>query len=165
MANRVLGKAEYRAHRTGGVVTLTAIGEFPNFNDKADFEELPIEIFPPHFGFYFIQKDIGLPAKKPFCYSEVISFPTSTKSITIVDANGSHVVHIEEIGVPEPTQRKPAGSDNGYCVFALSAGGTPGSLHIAQCNSMEEPLLSLYRRVFGPATHEACENYLRNKQS
>ena len=56
MANRVLGKAEYSAHRTGGVVTLTAIGEFPNFNDKADFEELPFDIFPPQFGFYSSKK-------------------------------------------------------------------------------------------------------------
>ena len=46
MATRVLGKAAYQAHRTGGLVTLTATGQFPNFNDKADFDQLPFSNFP-----------------------------------------------------------------------------------------------------------------------
>ena len=50
MANKVLGTAKYHATRVGGVTTLTAVGTFPNFNDKADIEELPILIFPPQFG-------------------------------------------------------------------------------------------------------------------
>ena len=138
----------------GGVVTLAAIGEFPNFNDKADFDQLPIEIFPPQFGFYFIHQDITLPAIKPFCYSEVIIFPISAKSITIIDADGRHVVDIEEICVQEPTECKPTGSEKGFCVFAI-IGGT--QLLIAKCDSI---LPAIYTRVFGPATYAECEQYV-----
>lgn len=158
MANRVLGKAAYKAHRTGGVVTLTATGEFPNFNDKADFDQLPFRIFPPQFGFYFIQQDITLPAIKPFCYSEVIIFPTIAQSLTIIDADGPHIVGIEEIHVQEPTECKPSGSEQGFCVFAI-IGGT--RLLIAKCDSI---LPAIYRRVFGPATYVECEQYVGSNQ-
>ena len=102
MATRVLGKAEYQAYRTGRLVTLTARGEFPNFNDKADFEQLPFRIFPPQYGFYFIHQDISLPATRPFCYSEVIVFPANAPSITIVDVDGRHDI---PVATQEPGQR------------------------------------------------------------
>ena len=159
MATRVLGKAAYQAHRTGGLVTLTATGQFPNFNDKADFDQLPFRIFPPQFGFYFIHQDITLPAIRPFCYSEVIIFPTTAPSITIVDADGPRDIQIEEIRMEEPVQEETAKSEQGFCVFEV-IGGT--KLLIAKCDAL---LPAIYRRLFGPVAFSECEKYVSDHQN
>src|SRR5262245_21636084 len=75
MAKKVLGRGSYRAVRMAGMVRLTATGETPHFNDKTDFEQLPFMIFPPMYGFFFIEQDVSLPAMRPFTYEESIAFP------------------------------------------------------------------------------------------
>lgn len=137
---------------------MTATGEFPNFNDKADFDQLPFRIFPPQYGFYFIHQDINIPAIKPFCYSEVIVFPTNASSITIVDTDGPHQTPLEEIQIEEPVKDEPAKSEQGFCVFQI-IGRT--ELLIAKCDAI---LPAIYKRVFGPASYEECEKYLGDHQ-
>jgi hypothetical protein len=158
MTSRVLGKAEYQAHRTGRLVTVTATGEFPNFNDKADFEQLPFRIFPPEYGFYFIHQDIRIPTVKPFCYSEVIAFPTNAPFIIIVDADGSHNIPLKEIQIEEPVKEEPAKSEKGFCVFQNINGS---SLSIAKCDVI---LPAIYRKVFGPASYQECEKYVSDNR-
>jgi len=156
MANKVLGKAKYHATRVGGVTTLTAVGTFPNFNDKADIEQLPILIFPPQFAFYFIHQDISLPALRPFTYSEIISFPKNSAAVMVRDADGLHPVPITEIALPEPTLHAHKPTDTGFCVYSVI--GT-NHLHLAKCEAI---LPTIYHRVFGPATHAECEKYIAN---
>src|ERR1044072_8158634 len=156
MSRRELGRASYRAYRLFGVTHLIAIGETPNLNDKVDFEQLPFRIFPPIFGFFFIHQDFRLPARKPFVYQESIIYPTGVNSIRIQDADGIHDVPIADVvSTDAMTDRFVPGSDPNYCVFSWI--GTNWLL-IAKCDAI---LPAVYTRVFGPATYEACQSYVR----
>lgn len=155
MPTKVLGRATYKAIRSGGSTRLIAHGQTPNLNDKVDIEPLPFLIFPPWYGFYFIHQDIQLPAVKPFVYEEEIFVPASANSVQVQDAVGRHTVPIETIAPPHvPTE--PAPTTPGFCVFALVAGGGP--LLIAPCASI---LPAIYHRVFGPATYGECKDYVK----
>jgi len=155
MPTKVLGNAEYKAVRTGGVTRLIASGIAPNLNTKTDFEQLPFLIFPPMFAFYFIESEIVLPALRPFVYEEIIVFPQSANVVTIQDASGDHAVSIEEVAVPDIESITPSPDNAGYCVFSWI--GT-NSLKIAKCDAI---LPAVYSRVFGPATYQECEMYVQ----
>lgn len=154
MASKVLGRASYKAFRLFGVTHLVAVGETPNLNDKVDFEQLPFRIFPPMFGFYFIHADFRLPATKPFVHEERIMYPAGVNSIRIQDTDGIHNVPIADVVSVEKIERIAA-SDVGYCVFSWIGINT---LLISKCDAI---LPAVYTRVFGPATYEACESYVR----
>jgi hypothetical protein len=157
MSRRVLGRAAYKAYRLFGVLHLIAVGETPNLNDKVDFEQLPFRIFPPMFGFYFIQQDISLPATKPFVYEESVAYPQGVNLVRIQDADGIHDVPIADV-VPVETeaQRSLVGADGNYCVFSWIGINT---MMIAKCDAI---VPAVYTRVFGPSTYEGCQAYIRD---
>jgi len=163
MSQRELGRATYKAHRLMGVVSLTATGELANFNDKPDFDQLPFLIFPPIWAFYVIKPDIGLPAIRPFTYTEQIAFPQSAKSIRIQDAIGYHDVPIAELTIPDFNVSETgtvAGAN--FCVFRMVGPGSTGGINpllMAQCDTI---LPAIYARVFGPATADACRKYIND---
>lgn len=159
MPDKQPGKAKYRAFRFGHMTMLVATGETPNFNDKTDFEELPLRIFPPMYGFYFIHPDILLPAVRPFVYQEVITFPASANQIRIQDADGVHDVAIEEVPAPTQEQAAPAPNDPGYCVFSLTM--NERLLFTAKCDAI---LPAIYTKVFGPDTYANCQRYIQEHQ-
>lgn len=154
MPNRILGKASYYALRIGGVTTITATGTMPNFNDKADFDQLPLRISPPQFAFYFIQQQIGLPALRPFTHSEIIVYPQDVSFIWIRDATGLHQIQIAEVIPQSPTTSQPNPEDPGYCVYSQL---NDTSLAIAKCN---EILPAVYSNIYGPETYSKCEAYV-----
>jgi len=159
MPNKQLGRAKYRALRFGHITILIATGETPNFNDKTDFEQLPLRIFPPMYGFYFIHADISLPALRPFVYEEAITFPASANRIRIQDADGIHEVAIEEIPAPAQPQAAPDANEPDYCVFSLT--GNEGLLFTAKCDAI---LPAIYSKVFGPDTYANCQRYIKEHQ-
>jgi hypothetical protein len=159
VAQRVLGRADYKAYRLLGLVHLVATGETANLNDKVDFDQLPFLIFPPMYAFYLIPADIGLPAIMPFKYEENISFPKSARSIRIQDADGVHDVLIADVEIPDfdiAVMAAPTGSN--FCVFR---GFGINPLMMAPCDAR---LLPGYERVFGPATHAECEKYIKDNR-
>ena len=99
MATQHLGRAKYRAIRSGATIRLIAIGETRHFNDQTDFELLPFNIYPSMYAFYFIQADILMPAMRPFVYEEMIPFPLDPNSFRVQDADGFHDVPIIDIAV------------------------------------------------------------------
>lgn len=162
MAQRELGRATYKAYRLIGIVSLTATGELANLNDKPDFDQLPFRIMPPMWAFYVIRPDIGLPATRPFTYSEQIAYPKSANSIRIQDADGFHDVPIAEVVIPDFNISATDATSATFCVFrVVGLGGTGGinPLLIAQCDAI---LPAIYARVFGPATADECRKYIND---
>lgn len=154
MAKKVLGKASYSATRIGGMVRLSASGQVAHWNDKTDFDALPFLIFPPIYGFYFIEQDISLPAVRPFTYEETISYPVTSKTVRIHDADGRHDVPIADIRVPDMDVAVEAGKV--YCVYEW-----PGvkPLLIAKKDAI---LPAVYTKVFGPDAYKACQKYVKD---
>jgi hypothetical protein len=156
MPKKELGKAQYKAFRNGDSVKIIAAGTAPGMNVKTDVEQLPFEIYPPMFGFYFIVPDIVLPALRPFVYEEDVPFPRSAVAITILDSEGKFAVKIKELATTVPRHISPAPSAPGYCVFSWI--GTD-ALKIAKCDAA---LPAVYSRTFGPATYGECEKYVKD---
>lgn len=156
MTKRVLGRATYKAWRSGGLLHLSAKGETRHFNDKVDFEQLPFLIFPPMFGFFFIEPGIGLPAIRKFVHEESFVFPKSATVVRIQDADGTHNVPITDISMPELTQLDIPPSEDGYCVFAWTG---INSMMIAKCDAN---VPAVYTRVFGPDTYAKCKKYIQD---
>jgi hypothetical protein len=158
MADKQLGKATYRAVRSGVLTTLIAAGETPNFNDTMHFEMLPFRIFPPMYAFYFIHADIGLPTIRPFVYEQSITFPPKSPSIRIQDADGLHDVAIEEIkSAPELTEPQPA--EGNFCVFSWAAADQ--LMLTAKCDAI---LPAVYSKISGPNTYAECQQYIKDHQ-
>lgn len=158
MSSKELGRATFSAFRLGGATTthIFAAGKTPNWNDKVDVEQLPIRIFPPWYGLYFIHQDFQQPAERPFLYHESISYPPEEKIITIVDADGDHKVAILDISFAAERALKPAPRDAQFCVFENI---NTHALLIAPCDVI---LPAIFRRVFGPADLAACEKYVKD---
>jgi len=155
MPKKELGKADYKAVRNGDMVKVIAAGTVSASNIKTDLEQLPFQIYPPMFAFYFIVPDIVLPTLRPFVYEEDVPFPKNATVITISDATGKHTVKIESAAAPtQPSS--PAPTDTGYCVFSWIGTDT---LKIAKCDAI---LPAVYTRVFGPATFGECQKYVKD---
>jgi hypothetical protein len=103
----------YQAARIAGVaVAIAATGEAPNFNTRVTLEQLPWKIYPPHFGLFFEHPQITLPATRPFVVSTLVGYPTDIDELTVIDANGRHIVKIQAsmmLGAPrERINEEPA---------------------------------------------------------
>lgn len=155
MRKKELGKAQYKAIRNGKLVKVIATGTVPSTNIKTDLEQLPIEIFPPMYGFFFIMPEILLPSTRDFVYEEEVPYPESATMITILDAEGEHHITIEKLEVAEIKPHKPAPNDSGYCVYAWR---DVDLIKIAKCN---DNLLSMLSHEFGPETYGECEKYVK----
>jgi hypothetical protein len=153
MSSKHYGRATYKAFRSGGFVHIVASGETPNLTDQVILEELPFLIFPPMYGLFFVTQEISLPALKPFTVEKQISFPPTASSVRVQDADGDHSVAISDVGPVPSSPLSIAGGD--YCVFQWI--GTDSHV-IAKCNAI---VAAVYSRVFGPGTHEQCEQYIR----
>ena len=95
-----LGRAKYRATRLGTSVVITAEGMLGYWNELTDIRQLPQRIFPPQFGFFVCTPEIGLPATRPFTYSETVGYPLDAKTLVMHDADGAHTIEITEIKSP-----------------------------------------------------------------
>lgn len=158
MSTKELGRGVFSAFRLGGATTthIFAAGKTPNWNDKVDIEQLPIRIFPPWYGLYFIHQDFRQPAERPFLYHEAIAYPPDQKVITIVDADGEHKVPILEIPFAAERATEAAPRAAQFCVFENI---NNHALLIAACDVI---LPAIYRRVFGPADLAACEKFVKD---
>lgn len=159
MTKRDFGKAEYKAYRSGELVRLLAHGIAPNFNTKPDFQQMPWRIYPPHYGFYFITPEIMIPTLRPFTYEELVAFPRGVSAIPVVDADGGHLVDIEEVSFSPLTFELPNPKDKGYCVFADLM---TDQQRVAKCDAI---LVGMPPRVFGPATYGECMEYIASRKS
>lgn len=155
MYSKELGVAEYSAVRVGNnVVEIVAVGTVPAVNIKVDIEQLPFFIYPPIFALYFLTPPIVLPAIHPFCYKERVSFLKDSEVITVLDADGQHVIKVQEIEVPQIEKKFPVPTDTGFCVFSWV--GT-SKLQISSCDAM---VPSVFSREYGPATFRECQTYV-----
>jgi len=155
MYSKELGIAECSAVRVGNnVVEIVAVGTVSAVNIKVDIEQLPFFIHPPMFALYFLTPPIVLPAIHPFCYKERVSFPKDSEVITVLDADGQHVIKVQEIEVPQIEKKLPAPTDTGFCVFLWV--GT-SKLQISSCDEM---VPSVFSREYGPATFGECQTYV-----
>ena len=156
MTRREFGKAEYKAYRSGDLVILIAHGIAPNFNTKTDFERMPWRIYPPHYGFYFLTPETEIPALRPFTCEELVAFPKGVGALPVVDADGSHLIDIEEVSFSPSTFELPDPTEKGYCVFADLM---TDRKRVAKCDAI---LVGMPPRVFGPATYGECMEYVEN---
>lgn len=158
MPSKDLGKAEYMAIRNGNLVKIIATGVVPGMNVKVDIEQLPFLIQPPMFALYFIRPDIVLPAVRPFIYEEEVVFPKTAARLSINDADGRHIVEIENGAPPADPPVLPAPGDKGYCVFSWTG---IDQLKIAKCDAA---LPAVYSRIFGPDTFAECQRHALERQ-
>jgi hypothetical protein len=157
MANKTLGTAKFSAYRLGGVTTLAAIGETAYWNDKVDFEELPFIGDRPAFAFVVTRQDVGLPAIRPFSYEEQVFVASSATSVLVEAADGVHDIAISQVRIPPVIAgADPDDQSEAFCVYR-----TIGILHlwIGRC---DDKVPMIYEKVFGPATQQACEEYVRD---
>lgn len=157
--SKVLGKATYSAYRENDIVHVTAEGEKPYLQTKVTIEQLPFLIYPPIYALYFETSGIASPVVVPFLVERAITgFPSSAKSISIEDATGHHTIPIETRAGPSVGMHTLALSEaaaiGNFCVFQQL--GT-ARLLIAACDAM---LPAIYTRVFGPAGHAECQQYV-----
>lgn len=154
MAKKERGSAEYRAIRNGNLVRLIAHGDIPYFNIKVDFEQLPLRITPPHFGFFFLVPEIVFGGPLPFVHEESFPYPHDADNITVVDSAGAREIHIESVTINPPQLDTPARDESGYCVFTHLA----TDQHIVgRCDA---PVLGVYKRSFGPGTYGECIDFI-----
>ena len=144
----------YQAARIAGVaVAIAATGEAPNFNTRVTLEQLPWKIYPPHFGLFFEHPQITLPATRPFVVSTLVGYPTDIDDLTVIDANGRHIVKIQAsmmLGAPrERINEEPA-------FLAYKQIGFPNCM-IAPVDAV---VPMIFARAYGPDTYAKCEAWI-----
>jgi hypothetical protein len=150
--SKALGRASYSAYRQYGVLYIVAEGTKPNLQTKIVIEEQPIRIFPPQFALFFETPGIMSPMEMPFLVEKAFpAYPFSAKTVTILDAAGDHILSIEHRDAKTAARTGPTSS---YCVFQQIFSDR---YVIALCDAI---LPTIYRRVFGPASHQECEQYV-----
>ncbi|MBB5695798.1 hypothetical protein [Muricoccus pecuniae] len=111
-----------------------AEGILPNQNDRADIVQMPWRILPPQFALVFIQAQISLPATRPFRTVEVFGYPSRQSAMTIHDANGRHVVPIEDGAEQKLLAAKLAPQEDGQ----IRVGYSKSSLQEAFDNAVRQ---------------------------
>lgn len=112
-ASSVLGRGTYKAFRLGAQIAIQAEGNLPNHNDRADIVQMPWRILPPQFALFFVQAPISLPAVRPFRVVEVFGYPSRAAAVTVRDADGRHVVPIEDLAGQKLSAANLAPSEDG----------------------------------------------------
>jgi len=141
------------ARLTNAAVIIVAIGEAPNFNTRVTIEQLPWRIYPPHFGLFFETPEIALPATRPFVVWAVAGFPADIDELTIVDANGRHVVKIAS-AIRFQAADKDVNAEKAFLAYKQI--GLPNCM-IAPFDAM---VPMIFTRAFGPATYADCEAWI-----
>ncbi len=95
-ATRVPGRGSYLAYQIGDLVTLAATGIKPNPATQVSLVALPSFVFPPIFGLFFTQTGPGIQIPVPFHVEAHLHSPTDIKTLTVVDAAGSHKVPVTQ---------------------------------------------------------------------
>jgi hypothetical protein len=149
------GVAEsYQAARIHGVVVaIIAIGQAPNLNTLVTIEQLPWRIYPPHFGLFFEQPIIVLPTTRPFVVTALVGFPTDRDELTIIDANGRHVVKIGSV-LEFRAAKQDVNAEKAFIAYKQL--GFPNCM-IAPEDAM---VPMIFARAFGPDTYAACEAWI-----
>ena len=144
----------YEAARIhGAAVVIIAAGEAPYLNTRVTLEQLPWRIYPPHFGLFFETPEIALPAIRPFVVWAVVGFPADIDELTIIDANGRHVVKIAG-AIQFRSAKEDVNADKAFLAYRQI--GFPNCM-IAPFDAM---VPMIFTRAFGPASYAECEAWI-----
>jgi hypothetical protein len=144
----------YEAARIhGAAVVIVAVGEAPYLNTRVTLEQLPWRIYPPHFGLFFETPPFGLPATRPFVVSAVVGYPADIDELTIIDANGRHLVKIVSV-IQFRAAKVDVNAEKEFLAYK----------QIGFANCMIAPVDAvvpmIFRRAFGPASYADCEAWI-----
>lgn len=91
-----LCEATYAAERVGDEIRITATGKHPTMGYKAEFERLPIEIYPPQFRLVHRRPTGMVPqAVTPFTVTTSFELKGIVTHVTVHDALGRHRLRVE----------------------------------------------------------------------
>jgi hypothetical protein len=145
---------EYQAARlSDAAAVILAAGETPNFNTRVTIEQLPWRIYPPHFGLFFETPMIALPAMRPFVVSAIVGFPGDRDHLTVIDANGRHIVSLLN-AIRFHTAGKEVNVEKEFLAYRQI--GFPNCM-IAP---VDAAVPMIFTRAFGPATYADCEAWI-----
>jgi hypothetical protein len=161
--SKVLGIASYSAVRSPGTgtVKLKASGIFHCANYSAQLELRPERPVPPMWSMVFFIENFCLKAVKPFEVS-VLMEAGDARNVIVHDLSGEVVVPIADPILPIDTSHAISRSAETFVVYARVP---PPHVKLAKptgCIIVPEASLitSIYYRVFGPASHSECANWI-----
>ncbi|WP_211380741.1 hypothetical protein [Agrobacterium tumefaciens] len=158
MLKLLIGNATISAKRAGPITYLTATGVSKNDGETYDFLQLPFFIYPPQWGFFI--KGVGSSTLKKgdsFSYTELIQYPPDVDFVHVKTERGAELVKIENVSLDfVPYAEGEKGTIGTFSVFNRI--GTAEYM-IAKSDAI---LPAIYTKVFGPATYEECEKYMKD---
>lgn len=119
MNSKVYGTGSYSALRVGSdSLLILASGQRPALNITPVLEQLPWRIWPPHFGLFFESSgDFGAPAITDFSIALLTPYPPELDSVTIIDANGPHLILFDILGTDSEAPKAVHADWAHYAVF------------------------------------------------
>ena len=160
MTKLTFGNATISAKRAGPITYLEAKGTSKEAGETYDFLQLPFFIYPPRWGFMI--KSIGtspLKAGESFSYSELIPYPHDVDFVAVQTETGIHHVTIEKV----PFDLVPYKGNGNTVVGEFSVFNRINTAEylIAKDDAI---LPAIYRKVFGPASYDECEKYVKDHE-
>lgn len=91
-----LATGEFRAHRSGNTVTISAVGQNNTAGYQVQLAREPMKIFPPQFALHR-KRPAGFAAQVITPFSVCTSFKANTpvEFVTVRDSKGEHRVRVE----------------------------------------------------------------------
>lgn len=160
MTKLTFGNATISAKRAGPITYLEATGSCKEAGETYDFLQLPFFIFPPRWGFMI--KSVGsshLKAGDSFTYSEFVPYPRDVDFVVVQTETGLQHVKIEEV----PFNLVPYKGEGTTVVGEFSVFNRINTTEylIAKDDAI---LPAIYRKVFGPASYDDCEKYVKDHE-